>query len=147
MERQVVIKQILNGLNEDLQGEYAAGIQYLQHSSMLKGVEYAYIINEIVNHAKTEFNHAKIINNLIVYLGGIPTIEVSKREISQDNIEMLKEDLQGEYEGLTRYLDRIRQFEAIELYDSSQKIREIIQQEQQHIMDLRIALGIRNKLN
>lgn len=58
---------------------------------------------------------------------------------------MLRQDLQGEYDAIRRYLQRIRQFEALSMYDSAQKIRDIAVTEQEHAIDLEMALGIEKK--
>lgn len=139
------LETILQGLNEDLKWEYAAAIQYLQHAAMISGAQYFAIIDELNEHADEEFAHARVINELINYLGGVPTIQVETRYVSPDNIEMLRQDLQGEYDAITRYLERIRQLEDIGLYDSAQRIRKIVTEEQEHAMDLEVALDIERK--
>lgn len=142
MNNQEALEQIIHGLNLDLAWEYAAGIQYTQHASMLNGAAYFAIAEELEEHANDEFGHAIVLSKLIQYLGGIPTTQVAPVSISMDNEEMLRQDLQGEYDAIHRYLQRIQQIEALGLYDSSQKIREIVGTEQEHAIDLEIALGI-----
>jgi len=136
-------EQIINLLNLDLTWEYAAMIQYIQHAAMLTGPEYFAIIDEELNHAKDEHDHAVRISDQIQYLGGVPTVAVAEIKTSLDNVEMLRQDLQAEYDALARYLQRIDQLESIKLYDVAQVIREIAQVEQEHIIDLEKSLGIR----
>lgn len=136
-------QQIIAGLNTDLMWEYAALVQYIQHASMLTGPEYVAVIQEELQHAQDEHQHAVILADLIQYLGGIPTVEVAERKVSESNVEMLQQDLQGEYEAIARYLQRIQQLESCGLYDSAQKIRNIAAVEQDHAIDLEKALGIR----
>jgi len=135
-------KQIINELNVDLEAEYRTGIQYLQHASLLKDEMNIMDVNIISQHSNSEFNHAKVLNDIIVYLGGIPTITVTTRKTSSDKLQMLKEDLQGEYDALTRYLYRINHLERIGLYDLSLEIKIIIQEETQHIRGLKQVLGL-----
>lgn len=139
------LEEIINGLNIDLSWEYAAIIQYIQHAAMLRGPEYFAIIEELEEHAEEEREHAVIISDLINYLGGVPTIQTATRLTSPSNVEMLRQDLQWEYDAIRRYLERIRQLEALGLYDSAQKIRNIVVEEQEHAIDLEIALGIDRK--
>lgn len=146
LNNQKAIEQIVNGLNLDLAWEYAAGIQYTQHASMLKGTAYFAIAKELEEHAKDEFGHASILSELIQYLGGIPTTQVAPISTSMDNNEMLRQDLKGEYDAIRRYLQRIHQLEALGMYDSAQKIRNIVVTEQEHAIDLEIALGIEKTL-
>lgn len=136
-------EQLINLLNLDLSWEYAAMIQYIQHAAMLTGPEYFAIINEELEHAQNEHEHAVRISDQIQYLGGVPTVVVAEIKTSLDNVEMLRQDLQAEYDALARYLQRIEQLEAMKLYDVAQVIREIALVEQEHIIDLEKALGIR----
>lgn len=136
-------EQIINLLNLDLTWEYAAMIQYIQHAAMLTGPEYFAIIEEELDHAQNEHEHAVRISDQIQYLGGVPTVVVAEIKTSLDNVEMLRQDLQAEYDALARYLQRIEQLESMKLYDVAQVIREIARVEQEHIIDLEKALGIR----
>jgi len=142
MSNQIQLEQVISGLNLDLSWEYAALIQYVQHASMLYGPEYTAVIDELLTHAEQEHEHAVIISDIIQYLGGIPTVEVANRLTSLSNTEMLRQDLQGEYDAIRRYLQRIEQLEALHLYDSAQKIRNIVLVEQEHAIDLEKALGM-----
>ncbi|NPV73945.1 MAG: ferritin-like domain-containing protein [Pelotomaculum sp.] len=142
MAGQIQLEQVINGLNLDLSWEYAAMVQYIQHASMLTGPEYVAVISELQEHAQEEHNHAVILSDLIQYLGGVPTVEVATRLTSLNNVEMLRQDLQAEYDAIRRYLQRIEQLEALHLYDSAQKIRNIAATEQEHAIDLEKALGI-----
>ncbi|MBP3041683.1 ferritin-like domain-containing protein [Bacillaceae bacterium Marseille-Q3522] len=146
MNNQKALEQIVNGLNLDLAWEYAAGIQYAQHASLLKGAAYFAVAEELAVHSKDEFGHALELSELIQYLGGIPTTQVAPVYTSMDNEEMLRQDLQGEYDAIRRYLQRIQQLEELRMYDSAQKIRDIAVTEQEHAIDLEIALGIEKNL-
>ena len=139
----MIKEQIVSLLNLDLSWEYAAMIQYIQHAAMLTGPEYFAIIDEELEHAQAEHEHAMRISDQIQYLGGVPTVAVAEIKTSLDNVEMLRQDLHAEHDALTRYLQRIEQLEAIKLYDVAQVIREIALAEQEHIIDLEKALGIK----
>ncbi|MDF9408502.1 MAG: bacterioferritin [Pelotomaculum sp. PtaB.Bin013] len=143
MTSQIQLEQVINGLNLDLSWEYAAMIQYIQHTPVCsRAPEYTAVIDELLEHAQEEHEHAVVLSDLIQYLGGIPTVEVANRLTSLNNVEMLRQDLQVEYDAIRRYLQRIEQLEALQLYDSAQKIRNIAVVEQEHAIDLEKALGI-----
>ena len=72
---------------------------------------------------------------------GIPTVEVPPAKVSQDNREMLQQDLEGEEDAVARYKQRIVQAEELKELALSQKLREILAMEQEHAMDLTNALG------
>lgn len=137
------LDQIIRLLNLDLAWEYAAMIQYIQHASMLTGPEYTAIIQEELQHAQAEHEHAVMLATQIQYLGGVPTVSVAEIKTSLDNVEMLRQDLQAEIDALTRYRQRIEQLEAMHLYDVALVIRQIALVEQEHIINLEKALGIR----
>ena len=145
MTYQQNLEKIIEGLNTDLAWEYAAVIQYIQHAASLTGPEYFAVIKELEEHAEEERAHAVVVSDLINYLGGVPTVQTGTRLTSLNNKEMLLQDLQWEYGAIRRYLERIQQFEALGLYDSAQKIRNIVIEEQEHAIDLEIALGIDRK--
>ena len=135
------IQQLIELLNRDLALEYTAIVQYVQHSGVLTGAEYGDIIKEIKIHAAEELQHAITLADHIDYLGGIPTVEVPPAKASQDNREMLQQDLEGEEDAVARYKQRIVQAEELKELALSQKLREILAMEQEHAMDLTNALG------
>lgn len=128
-------------LNRDLSLEYTACIQYTQHQAVLKGAMYQSIQKELIIHAQEELAHAVIIADQIDYLGGVPTVVMKPAHISSDNIEMLTQDLAGENDAIARYITRVKQAEALDLYHLAQQLRQILAVEQEHAMDLEQALG------
>ncbi|MGI6286079.1 ferritin-like domain-containing protein [Neomoorella humiferrea] len=88
----MTIEQIIKLLNLDLSWEYAAMIQYIQHASMLTGPQYVAIIDEELQHAQDEHDHAVKLSDKIQYLGGIPTVQVQEIKISLNDVEMLRQD-------------------------------------------------------
>jgi bacterioferritin len=134
-------KKLVELLNRDLSLEYTACIQYTQHQAVLKGAMYQSIQKELIIHAQEELAHAVIIADQIDYLGGVPTVIMEPARISADNIEMLTQDLAGENDAIKRYIVRIKQAEALDLYHLAQQLRNILAVEQEHAMDLEQALG------
>lgn len=135
------LKQLMKLLNGDLALEYTAIVQYTQHSGVLTGAEYGDIIKEIKIHAAEELQHALTLAEQIDYLGGFPTVEVVPAKVSQDNREMLQQDLEGEEDAIARYKQRIIQAEGLQEIALSQQLRQILAMEQEHAMDLSNALG------
>ena len=134
-------EELIKLLNKDLEKEYSAAIQYINHASLMTGAQYGDIIKELKIHANEEIAHALILADQIAYLGGDPAIDVEKVSTSKDNDEMLKQDLAGEEDGIARYKERVRQAEELQEYALSQQLRNILAQEQEHAMDLEQALG------
>src|SRR4030095_9701280 len=134
---------IIDGLNEDLEREYQAIIQYVVFSSTLKGAEYGDIADQLKVHASEELAHALEVARQIDYLGGDPTVTVKDAEYSQDSKRMLEIDLKQEQETIKHYGERIRQAERSGEFALSEALRDIIVQEQDHEIDLKDALGLR----
>jgi bacterioferritin len=128
-------------LNEDLAREYQAVIAYVVYSQVLKGAAYMAIAEELEVHAGEELQHALIIAKQIDYLGGEPTVVPKPVKTSEDPNEILRFDLENEVETIREYRERVQQCEALGEYAMSEHIREILKQEQEHLIDLATALG------
>jgi bacterioferritin len=135
-------KQLIDLLNEDLSREYQAIIAYVNYSQVLKGAEYMNIAQELEVHAAEELDHAIKIAAQIDYLGGMPTVVPKPVKTSDKATDMLKFDLDSEVETISNYRLRIRQADELGEYALSETLREIIVQEQEHMVDLATALGI-----
>ncbi|HOJ32627.1 MAG TPA: ferritin-like domain-containing protein [Candidatus Hydrogenedentes bacterium] len=134
------MKKLIDELNKDLEWEYAAAIQYVQHASVMSGAEFDSIQKELLVHAQEEMQHAVMLSDQIDFLGGVPTIDVEKREISDDSLEMLKQDLKGEENAIRRYKERIAQAERLQEYGLRRVIEDILIQEEEHKRDLVSAI-------
>ncbi|GBD94869.1 bacterioferritin [bacterium BMS3Abin05] len=129
-------EKLLEELNKDLEWEYAAAIQYVQHASTMTGAQYESIQKELLIHSQEEMQHAVMLSDQIDYLGGIPTINVEKREVSRNTLVMLKQDLKGEAYAIDRYKERIAQAEALLEYGLRRILEDILIQEEEHKRDL-----------
>jgi bacterioferritin len=134
-------KQLVDLLNDDLAREYQAIIAYVVYSQVLKGAEYMSIAKELETHAGEELQHALNISRQIDYLGGTPTVAPKPVKMSDDPKALLRFDLENEAETIRQYRERVRQCEALGEFAMSENIREILSQEQEHLIDLATALG------
>ena len=137
----ITMKKLLSELNKDLEWEYSAAIQYTQHAATINGAQYDSIQKELLLHAQQEMQHAVMLSEQINFLGGVPTIDVEKRKISEDSVEMLKQDLWGENNAITRYKERIGQAEELKEYGLRRVLEDILIQEEEHKRDLLNALA------
>ena len=135
-------EEFIDKLNYDLQWEYAAAIQYIQHQAVISGAAFDNIADELALHAEEELQHAIQLADQIDYLGGEPSVDVEEIKVSEDAETMLKQDLGGERDAIERYKKRIRQAEALDEYATAQTIRNILVTEQEHEMDLMDALDL-----
>lgn len=144
MEKNINVtrEQMVKLLNDDLAREYQAIIAYVAYSQMMKGAAYTDIARELEKHAGEELSHALQIAKQIDYLGGTPVVVPKPVKLSDKPQDLLRFDLENERETVAHYRVRIRQAEAMGAYALSETLRKIIQQEQEHEIDLADALGI-----
>jgi bacterioferritin len=135
-------EEMVRLLNEDLAREYQAIIAYTVYSQTLKGAAYTDIARELEVHAAEELAHALKLSKQISYFGGMPEVWPKEVRRSEDPKEMLRFDLENERITLVNYRERIQQAEAMGEYALSEILREIVVQEQEHLIDLSDALGI-----
>ena len=135
-------KALIDLLNQDLEREFQAVIAYVNYSQVLKGAAYMNIAAELAIHAKEELDHALILSNQIDYLGGVPAVTAKPVKTSDKAEEMLKFDLANEVETIRNYRRRIRQADQLDEFALSEELREILMQEQDHLIALATALGI-----
>src|SRR5690349_11487380 len=140
-EKTITRQQLIERLNDDLSREYQAIIAYVVYSQVLKGAEYMAIAEELTKHASEELGHALIVSKHIDYLGGMPTVAPKAVLQSDDAREMLRADLNNEAETIREYRERVAQCEALGEYAIAEDIREILRDEQEHLVDLATALG------
>ena len=90
------------------------------------------IAGELEKHAEEELSHALIISKQIDYLGGMPSVQSKPVRTSKKPKEMLQFDLENEMVTIRNYRERVRQCEFV---------REILKDEQDHLIALATALG------
>ena len=141
-ETSITRKQLIDALNEDLAREYQAIIAYVNYSQVLKGAAYMNIAAELAIHATEELAHAIAVANHIDYLGGMPTVVPKPVKTSEKAEDMLRFDLANEKETIAQYRRRVKQCDELNEFAISESIREILMQEQDHLVSLATALGI-----
>jgi bacterioferritin len=129
------LKSFIDALNFDLALERKAQIQYEQHAALLSGWYFAFA-NELLTHAEEERGHANKLNDLIVVLGGVPSVEVQPPETSNMCAEMLKLDLEGEQTAIDRYKERIGEARGMGVTEAEPTLLDILEDEVSHKNDL-----------
>jgi bacterioferritin len=133
--------ELIKQLNEDLSREYQAIISYVVYSQVLKGAEFMNIAGELAKHAAEELSHALIVSNQIDYLGGMPSVQSKPVRTSEKARDMLRFDLESEVDTIRNYRERIGQCEELGEYAIAEHIRDILLDEQDHLIALATALG------
>jgi bacterioferritin len=95
----------------------------------------------MARHLDQELEHAKTLAGQIDFLGGTPTLQVPAIADFPDGASALKADLDLEESQLQRYRDRVAQATELGLPDVAEALRPLLSQTQDHVVDLRDALG------
>jgi bacterioferritin len=131
-------------LNGDLASEYQSIVQYVQHIALLSGPEAQALTDELRTHLTQELTHATTLAEQIEFIGGTPTVSVPDVPVpppSRDTGAILALDLDLESRQLDRYRERSQQASDLALPDVAEALRPLLQQTQEHVRDLRAALG------
>jgi bacterioferritin len=131
----------LDALNEDLQTEFQSIVQYVNHTATVTGAEFIGVIDELKVHLGQELSHAQILAEQVAFLGGRPSTSVAPVPETSDSRAALAADLELETAQLERYRVRVQQAQELGLADVAEALRPLLEQTQEHVRDLRTALG------
>lgn len=134
-------QKFITALNKALEWEYASAVQYVQHAAVITGPEYTSIAGELIVHSNEEMGHAVTVSEIISDLGGTPSIDVEKREISEDSKTMLEQDLVGEEIAIKIYKALVKQADELGEYGYRRQLEQILIDEEEHRRDLLGSLG------
>jgi bacterioferritin (cytochrome b1) len=142
-------KELVVMMNRALESEHAARIQYLAHAEAIKGIDAEKVIERLKEIAADEQKHEEMFRNLIgAYLGGEPSMGLAETYRAQETAKILEINLKGEKEAIDFYKqiyqkavdhkkDLPYEFETIE-----HTLRHIIIDEQEHVVELSLLLGV-----
>ena len=65
-------QELIDELNKDLELEYAAAVQYVQHASVITGAQSRPIATELVVHSQEEMQHAVALPNRSIFSAVCP---------------------------------------------------------------------------
>jgi bacterioferritin len=134
-------RELLEGLNEDLRGEFQAVIMYRLYASMVQGPYRQELRAFFANEIPEELLHAQILADKISALGGIPIAEAAPVRVVPDAKQMLQAALEAEVATIDRYVRRRSQAEAAKEYGLAAQFDDIIADETHHRDELRQMLA------
>lgn len=134
------IRELIDGLNEDLAAEYQAVVMYRTYASLVSGPWRQELKAFFENEIPDELGHAAFLADKVVALGGIPTTEVKPVPIPRTSREMLENALQAEVDTIERYTRRIQQAEAAGEISVKVQLEDLIVDESTHRDDIRRML-------
>jgi bacterioferritin len=133
---------LLEGLNQDLAGEYGAIVMYIHYSAKLTGPYRRELRALFQAEITDEQGHAQFLADKIAALGGEPTTE--PRPVPHANLprEMLAEALAAEEQAIADYSQRIHQAEAFGDVGLKVELENLVADETRHKEELkRIITG------
>jgi bacterioferritin len=134
-------KELLDGLNEDLQREFQAIMMYRIYASMVQGPYRQELRTFFANEIPEELTHAQMLADKIAALGGTPSgTSVAVKVVSEPK-GMLQTALQAELETIERYVVRRKQAEAAGEPGLAAEFDTLIADESNHRDELRQMLA------
>lgn len=140
--------ELVKMLNQALELEHAARIQYLAHAEIVDGPGAEPIIARLKEIAGDEKNHEDIYRELISsYLGGVASRGIAETHAARTVKEILEVNIADEKHAVDVYLGilgRINEMKSelrYEYFQLEHGVRHIIQEEQEHISELKLLLG------
>lgn len=143
-------EEIIKMLNQALELEHMAYVQYLSHAEQIDGLNAEPVIARLREIAQDEAGHQKKFRTLIGdYLGGVPSTGIAKAYPAKTIKEILEINLKNEKEAVDLYkkiLEKINEEKdnlSYEFFQLEHELRHIIMDEQEHIAELKILLAIK----
>ena len=97
--------ELIDSLNNAMSLELAAVIQYSQHSYLITGPDREVFRGFFRDQAEEAQEHAEVLGDKIVALGGIPTVEPGTIRQSVELKSMLRQGLELEREAMAAYME------------------------------------------
>ena len=134
-------KALIEGLNEDLRGEYQAIIMYRVFASMVQGPWRQDLRAFFTNEIPEEMAHAQILADKIAAMGGTPATEPAPVTVVKDAKEMLATALAAEEATIERYVRRREEATAAGEHGLAVNFDDIIADETNHRDELQQILA------
>lgn len=141
-------EELVRMLNQALELEHAARIQYLSHAELVSGLNAEPIVARLKELASDEKGHEDNFRELIgAYLGGVPSMGIAETHSAKTVQDILEVNLKDEMHAVDVYmgiLDKIRAMKdelKYEYFQLEHGVRHVIQDEQEHISELKLLLG------
>lgn len=132
---------LIDGLNQDLQGEFQAIIMYRLYASLVQGPYRQELRAFFANEIPEEMTHAQILADKIAALGGTPAATPTPVKVVKEPKVMLQTALEAEEETIDRYLKRRKQAEEAGEFGLAVQFDNLISDETNHRDELRQILA------
>ena len=144
-------EKVIDFLNEALKNELTAINQYWLHYRMLDNWGVKRLAEHERHESIDEMKHADKLSERILFLDGLPNFQLLGRlRIGETVEEILKADLELEYEALPLLKDAIAYSESVRDYVSRDLFASILESEEEHVdmlekqFDMIAQMGLQN---
>ncbi|MGQ9478459.1 MAG: ferritin-like domain-containing protein [Thermoproteota archaeon] len=141
-------EELLKMLNRTLELEHAARIQYLAHAELVSGLNAEPIVARLKEIADDEKKHEGMFREMIAtYLNGVSSMSIAETHPAKTVSEILNVNLKDEkdavdfYTSIMRKLNEMKDDLKYEFFQLEHKLRHIIMDEQEHIVELKLLKG------
>ncbi|WP_407271635.1 ferritin-like domain-containing protein [Radiobacillus sp. PE A8.2] len=135
------LKNLIDGLNEDLANEYAATIMYTYNASVVSGLYRSVLKPFFESEINDEIGHALYLSDKIKTLGGTPTTTPAKVKQHTDVKDMLEDAWKAEADTVERYEQRKKQAEGLGLTALVVQLEDMIADETNHKEEIQRLLA------
>lgn len=135
--------RVIEHLNKILGNELVAINQYFLHARMYRDRGLHALNDWEYKESIEEMQHADILIERILFLEGLPNLQdLGKLHIGENTREMLECDLRIEHEGRNDLLEAIRYCESVGDFPSSDMLKKILAEEEEHIDIIETELSL-----
>lgn len=124
--------QLIDALNEDLAGEFAAIMQYVNYAAKTTGPYRPQLSQFFLAEVADETMHAQFLANKIVALGGEPTTVPRKVPSPDSNRGMVEAVVEAEAKAVSDYTKRAKQAEEFGDKGLVVQLEDMVRDEQGH---------------
>ena len=136
-----VRRTLIDGLNQDLMGEFQAIIMYRLYASMVQGPYRQELRAFFANEIPEELTHAQLLADKISALGGTPAATPAPVKVVAEPRAMLEAALDAEVETRARDVERRSQAEEAGEHGLAAEFDDVIADETHHRDELRQMLA------
>lgn len=133
-------EQLIKGLNEDLAGELGAIIRYNYQASKAFGPSGSEVRDLFQSEIQDELGHAAFLADVIVDLGGEPTVKPLNFDKPDSLRGMVELDLEMELQDVENYKMRAHQAEELGEVELKVRLEDMAADESEHARELRRIL-------
>lgn len=110
-------KDLIALLNQAIELEYQAYLQYYYQSLKLKGLATASLRGMLAEEADAELGHAKALAERVAAMGGEPSMKIAPVKIGSTPKEMIKYNLDREAKAIALYRKIVKALHGTEGYE------------------------------